>query len=29
MDNISNQFHSNQLVGEIKEVMLDAEALLA
>jgi ElaB/YqjD/DUF883 family membrane-anchored ribosome-binding protein len=29
MDNFSNQFHSNQLVGEIKEVMLDAEALLA
>lgn len=29
MDNISNQIHSNQLVGEIKEVMLDAEALLA
>jgi ElaB/YqjD/DUF883 family membrane-anchored ribosome-binding protein len=29
MDNISNQFHSNQLVGEIKEVMIDAEALLA
>jgi ElaB/YqjD/DUF883 family membrane-anchored ribosome-binding protein len=29
MDNLSSQIHKNQLVGDIKEVMLDAEALLA
>ncbi|MDO9149787.1 MAG: DUF883 family protein [Methylotenera sp.] len=29
MDNFSSQLHTNQLVGDIKEVMLDAEALLA
>jgi ElaB/YqjD/DUF883 family membrane-anchored ribosome-binding protein len=29
MDNLSSQMHKSQLVGDIKEVMLDAEALLA
>ncbi|MDP2153082.1 MAG: DUF883 family protein [Methylotenera sp.] len=29
MDNLSSQIHKSQLVGDIKEVVLDAEALLA